>query len=66
MMAFVLLLLSTVLYDGLRNTPEWTILENAIGARLRGPGEFELIALRTAGLVAFWLLFLGAYHWLAR
>ena len=65
MMAFVLLLLSTVLYDGLLNTPEWTILENAIGALLRSPGEFELIAVRSAGLVAFWLLFLGAYTLIA-
>jgi hypothetical protein len=61
MTAFVLLLLSTVLYDGLLNTPEWTVLENAIGARLRSPGEFEVIAVRSSGLVAFWLLFLGAY-----
>jgi hypothetical protein len=61
MMTFVLLLLSTVLYDGLLNTPEWTILENAIVTRLGSPGEFEQIAVRSAGLVAFWLLFLGAY-----
>ena len=61
MTAFVLLLLSTVLFDGLLNTPEWTVLENAIGARLRSPGEFEVIAVRSSGLVAFWLLFLGAY-----
>ncbi|MGZ5932517.1 MAG: hypothetical protein ACXWLW_10180, partial [Rhizomicrobium sp.] len=65
MTAFVLLLLSTVLYDGLLNTPEWTILENAIGAFFRSPGEFELIAVRSAGLVAFWLLFLGAYRLIA-
>ena len=65
MTAFVLLLLSTVLYDGLLNTPEWTILENAIGALLRSPGEFELIAVRSAGLVAFWLLFLSAYTLIA-
>jgi hypothetical protein len=61
MTAFVLLLLSAVLYDGLLNTPEFTTLENAIGARLRDPGEAELIAVRTAGLVLFWLLFLGGY-----
>ncbi len=61
MTAFVLLLLSTVLYDGLLNTPEWSILENAVDALLRAPGELELIAIRSAGLVAFWLLFLGAY-----
>ena len=65
MTAFVLLLLSTVLYDGLLNTPEWTILENAVGAHLRSPGEFDLIIVRTAGLVAFWLLFLGAYTLIA-
>ena len=64
-MAFVLLLLSTVLYDGLLNTPEWTMLESAIGALFRTPGEFELIAVRSAGLLAFWLLFLGAYTLIA-
>jgi hypothetical protein len=61
MMAFLLLLLSTVLYDGLLNTPEWTMLESAIVAFVRTPGEFELIAVRSIGLFAFWLLFLGAY-----
>jgi hypothetical protein len=65
MTAFVLLLLSTVLFDGLLNTPGWTILENAIAARLPGSSEFELIAVRSAGLVAFWLLFLGAYALIA-
>jgi hypothetical protein len=65
MTAFVLLLLSTVLYDGLLNTPEWTILENAFGALLGSPGGFKLIAVRSAGLVAFWLLFLGAYTLIA-
>ena len=61
MTAFVLLLLSTVLYDGLLNTPEWSILETAIGTLFRSPGEFEFLAARSIGLVAFWLLFLGAY-----
>jgi hypothetical protein len=61
MMAFVLLLLSTVLYDGLLNTPEWASLENAIGAVIGDPNEFAPIAIRSIGLVAFWLLFLGAY-----
>jgi hypothetical protein len=61
MTAFVVLLLSTVLYDGLLNTPEWLSLENAVGAFLRNSGELASIAIRSAGLVAFWLLFLGAY-----
>jgi hypothetical protein len=61
MTAFVLLLLSTVLFDGLLNTPEWTSLENAIAAVFGDSNEFGRIAIRTAGLVTFWLLFLGAY-----
>jgi hypothetical protein len=61
MMAFVLLLLATVLYDGALSTPEWTSLESAIAAHLAGFGDFKLMAIRTAGLVMFWLVFLGAY-----
>jgi hypothetical protein len=56
MLAFVLLLLATVLYDGLIGTGEWALFEGAVRARFAGLGE-----LRSVGLVAFWLLFLGAY-----
>ena len=59
--AFVLLLLATVLYDGLLNTPEWSSLESAVVGLVRDPAELELIAIRSVGLVAFWLLFLGVY-----
>ena len=61
MMAFVLLLLATVLYDGLIGTGEWAQLEGALRARLPGLGEHGAMAIRSVGLVAFWLLFLGAY-----
>jgi hypothetical protein len=61
MMAFVLLLLATVLYDGALGTPEWGKLEGAITAHMSALGGFKLVAIRTAGLVAFWLLFCGAY-----
>src|SRR5499433_3620198 len=61
MMAFVLLLLSTVLYDGALGTPEWDKLEGAIAAHLSALGDLKLMAVRTAGLVAFWLVFCGAY-----
>ena len=61
MTAFVLLLLASVLYDGLLNTPEWASLENAVGAIIGSSSEFGPIAIRSAGLPAFWLLFLGAY-----
>src|SRR5262247_2467355 len=61
MMAFVLLLLSTVLYDGALGTPEWDKLEAAIAANISALGDFKLMAIRTAGLFAFWLVFCGAY-----
>src|SRR5262245_66030794 len=57
MMAFVLLLLSTVLYDGFLNTPEWTILENAIVTRICSTGEFNLIVLMHDVCFAVWLMF---------
>jgi hypothetical protein len=61
MMAFVLLLLASVLYDGALGTPEWGRLESALAAHLSAFGDVRLMAIRTAGLVAFWLIFLGAY-----
>jgi hypothetical protein len=61
MMALVLLLLSSVLYDGLIATPEWSVAESAIIARLSDVVELGPVALRSIGLVGFWLLFLSAY-----
>ena len=61
MMAFVLLLLSTVLYDGLLGTPAWSSLESALRPALSSTGAGDAIVIRTAGLVAFWLLFVAAY-----
>src|SRR5260370_8874737 len=60
-MALGLLLLATVLYDGALGTPEWGKLEGAITAHVSALGGFKLVAIRTAGLVAFWLVFCGAY-----
>jgi len=61
MMAFVLLLLSTVLYDGLIGTSTWSNLKSWLRATLPGLGAHDSVAIKTAGLVGFWLLFLGAY-----
>jgi len=58
LMAFALLLLASVLYDGLIGTGEWAALEGALRARWPGLGE---LTIRSVGLPAFWLLFLGAY-----
>ena len=61
MTAFVLLVLSTVLYDGVLGTLEWNEMETALVALAPGLGDFAGIAIRTIGLVAFWALFFGAY-----
>jgi hypothetical protein len=53
MTAMVLLLLSVVLFDGFLATPEWSRLEAAVGG--------SQMAVRSLGLLAFWLLFVGAY-----
>jgi hypothetical protein len=60
MTAFVLLLLASVLYDGVLGTPEWGNFESALAARLP-TGDFVFMAIRTAGLLTFWSLFFGAY-----
>jgi hypothetical protein len=58
-MAFVLLVLSSVLYDGILGAPEWSTVEAALPLPLFG--AYGALALRTAGLVASWLVVLGAY-----
>jgi len=55
--AFVLLVLASVLYDGLLTTPEWAAAEGFLIALMQsGP-----IVVRTLGLVAFWAVFLAAF-----
>ena len=60
MTAFVLLLLSSVLYDGILGTPEWTAVESALAGAVPA-GSFTPTIIRTVGLVGFWLVFFGAY-----
>ena len=61
MMAFVLLLLATILYDGLIGTGEWALLEGGLRRHVPDLGEHGPMLVKSVGLVAFWLLFLGAY-----
>jgi hypothetical protein len=61
MMAFVLLVLSTVLFDGLLGTPEWGRVETAVAGIIPSLGDAAFMVVRTGGLVAFWLLFFSAY-----
>src|SRR5262249_34842717 len=61
MMAFVLLLLSTVLFDGVLGTPECAKGDDALGGLVPGRGAAAAILIRTVGLIAFWVVFFGAY-----
>ncbi len=60
-MVFVLLILSTVLYDGLLATPAWARFEDLVLAPFAVSGDFPRLGVRTFGLAGFWLVFLGAY-----
>ena len=61
MVAFILLVLSTVLYDGMLTTPEWLDLERALSSLPPHVGALHSILIRTIGLPACWAGFLGAY-----
>src|SRR5262249_360468 len=61
MMGFGLLLLSTVLFDGVLGTPEWGNGEDALTRSLPALGDAASMLIRTIGLIAFWLIFFGAY-----
>ena len=60
MTAFVLLLLSTVLYDGVLDTPQWAAAEGA-AVDLLGGGEGAALVVRSIGLVGLWLFFLAGF-----
>src|SRR5262249_2113936 len=60
-MAFILLILASVLYDGLIGTLEWADFEGMLQDAAPGLGDMAPIVIKSLGLVAFWLLFLGAY-----
>ena len=61
MVAFVLLVLSSVLYDGLLTTPALARAEQQLLGLMPNLGELASVVVRTIGLVAFWMVFLAAY-----
>ena len=69
MVVFVLVLLSTVTFDGFTATPVWASLEGTLYAVLAPLGEARLTVIGTLGLLAFPLLFglvyLGFARWMA-
>ena len=66
MVVFVLVLLSTVTFDGFTATPAWASLEGALYAVLAPLGEARLTVIGTLGLLAFPLLFVLVYLGFAR
>jgi hypothetical protein len=66
MVVFVLLLLSTVTFDGFTATPAWASLEGALYAALTPLGDARLTVIDTLGLLAFPLLFVLVYRVFAR
>jgi hypothetical protein len=61
MTAFVLLVLSSVLYDGLLTTLEWANAEQQLVGLMPAIGGSAPVAVRSIALVAFWGVFLAAY-----
>ena len=67
---FVLLLLSSVTFDGFTATPAWALLESTLYTALTPLGASRLTAIGTLGLLAFPLTFAVVYClfavWMAR
>jgi hypothetical protein len=66
MVVFVLLLLSTVTFDGFTATPAWARLDGALYAALAPLGEARLTVIGTLGLLGFPLVFVAVYLLFAR
>jgi polyferredoxin len=66
MVVFVLLLLSTVTFDGFTATPAWASLEGGLYASLTPLGEARLTIIDTLGLATFPVLFVLVYLAFAR
>jgi len=60
-MVFVLFLLATVTFDGVMSTPFWADIEHTLSTLFPALGEAHRLWLRTLGMVALPLLFLGIY-----
>ena len=62
----MLLVLSTVTFDGFTATPAWSRLEGALYGALAPLGDLRLSLIESLGLLAFPLLFVGVYLAFAR
>lgn len=61
MTAFILAMLSTVMFDGLLGSAHWVEVENMIHAIDPKLSDIGWVLAHTFGLIAMWALFLGCY-----
>jgi hypothetical protein len=66
MVAFVLLVMAAVLFDGVLATPAWRAFEAWLLGPFAAIGDLAPMAAGTAGLVGVWLVFLAAYAAICR
>jgi hypothetical protein len=62
---FVVVMLSTVTFDGLMATPFWQRVESALYVALPMFGDSRLAIINTVGLLVFCLTFMGVYRFVA-
>jgi hypothetical protein len=62
---FVVVMLSTVTFDGLMATPLWQRVESALYVALPGFGDSRLAIITTVGLLVFCLTFIAVYRLVA-
>jgi hypothetical protein len=62
LVVFVLVMLSTVTFDGLMATPLWQRIENTLYEGLPALGNFRLATINTVGLLSFCAIFIAVYR----
>jgi hypothetical protein len=62
LVVFVIVMLSTVTFDGLMATPFWQRIENALYVALPALGDSRLAVINTLGLLSFSVIFIAVYH----
>jgi len=65
LMVFVIVMLSTVTFDGLMATPFWQRIENALYVALPALGDSRLEIINTFGLLSFCGIFIAVYRLVA-
>jgi hypothetical protein len=65
LMVFVIVMLSTVTFDGLMATPFWQRIENALYVAWPALGDSRLTIISTLGLLAFCAIFIAVYRLVA-